>query len=76
MDRSSRLNEGRSAGHTDQEGRPCGPTVNWRYGDKLVHSGDADNPIRVMHKAPRIGDLSLTRARLTVIDAEAEPEGE
>jgi hypothetical protein len=56
-----------------------------RYGDKLIHSGDPENPIAVMHRAARIGDLSpvelealdlFTRARLTVIDAEAEPEGE
>jgi hypothetical protein len=52
-----------------------------RYGDKLIHSGDADNPIRVMHEAARISDLSpvelealdlFTRARLTVIDVETE----
>jgi hypothetical protein len=56
-----------------------------RYGDKLVHTGDAESPIVVMHQAARIGDLSpvelealdlFTRARLTVIDAEAEPEDE
>lgn len=56
-----------------------------RYGDKLVHSGDAESPIVVMHQAARIGDLSpvelealdlFTRARLTVIDAEVEPNDE
>jgi hypothetical protein len=56
-----------------------------RYGDKLVHSGDAENPILVVHKEARIADLSpvelealdlFSRARLTVIDVEDEAEGE
>jgi hypothetical protein len=56
-----------------------------RYGDKLIHSSDPENPIQVMHHAARVGDLSpvevealdlFTRARLTVIDVEAEPKGE
>jgi hypothetical protein len=55
-----------------------------RYGDKLIHSGDPENPIQVMHRAARIADLSpvelealdlFTRARLTVIDVEDETEG-
>ena len=53
-----------------------------RYGDKLVHSGDPDNPVLVLHKKAEVAPLSpseldaldrFTQARLTVIDAEAEP---
>jgi hypothetical protein len=37
-----------------------------RYSDKLVHSGDAQNPIVVMHKEARISDLSpVSLKRLT-----------
>jgi hypothetical protein len=55
-----------------------------RYGDKLIHSGDPENPIQVMHRAARVGDLSpvelealdlFTRARLMVIEVEDEAEG-
>lgn len=51
-----------------------------KYGDKLVHSGDPDNPIQHMHKVARVEALrpeeldaldAFTQARLTVIDAEA-----
>lgn len=50
-----------------------------RFGDKLIHSGDPENPIQVLHKAARIEALTpaeldaldrFVRARLTIIDAE------
>ena len=54
-----------------------------KYGDKLVHSGDPENPVRVMHKAVEIAALSpnqlallerLIEERLEpVIDVEAMP---
>ncbi len=48
-----------------------------KYGDKLIHSGDPDNPIQVLHKAAPVEVLtdaelaaldSFTQARLTTID--------
>jgi hypothetical protein len=56
-----------------------------RYGDKLVHSGDPENPIQVLHKKAEMAPLTpsqlallerFAEERLTVIDAEAEPEGD
>lgn len=52
-----------------------------RYGDKLIHSGDPDNPVTVLHKVASVEHLSqaeldaldsFTQARLTstVIDAD------
>lgn len=55
-----------------------------KYGDKLIHSGDPENPIQVMHKAAKIEALTpaelnaldaFTQARLTIIDAEPIEEG-
>lgn len=52
-----------------------------RYGDKLIHSGDPDNPLQVMHKIAipsalgpdELAALDLfTRTRLTITDAEYE----
>jgi len=54
-----------------------------RYGDKLIHSGDPENPVQVMHKAAPIERLSsvelealdyFTQARLMIIDAEPQTE--
>jgi hypothetical protein len=54
-----------------------------RYGDKLMHSGDPENPMVVLHKRVDVAPLSpseldaldqLTRARLgPVIDVDATP---
>jgi hypothetical protein len=50
-----------------------------RYGDKLIHSGDPENPLRVLHKQAGIERLSpaeldaldrFTQARLMIIDIE------
>lgn len=55
-----------------------------RYGDKLIHAGDPENPIQVLHKAARIETLlpheldaldAFVEARLTIIDAEPVEEG-
>jgi hypothetical protein len=49
-----------------------------RYGDKMVHTGDPDTPIQVLHKAVHVAPLTdielealdrLTSERLKVIDA-------
>lgn len=54
-----------------------------RYGDKLIHAGDRENPIQVLHKAARIETLlpheldaldAFVEARLTIIDAEPVEE--
>jgi hypothetical protein len=56
-----------------------------RYGDKLMHSGDPEHPITVLHRAAAIDRLSraelealdrFTQARLTIIDAEPQQEDE
>jgi hypothetical protein len=50
-----------------------------KYGDKLVHSGDPEQPVLVLHRAAGIERLSpaelealdaFTRARLMIVDAE------
>lgn len=52
-----------------------------QYGDKIIHSGDADNPIRVLHAAVGLNQLStgeldaleqFASARLGAIDVEHE----
>jgi hypothetical protein len=56
-----------------------------RYGDKLIHAGDPENPILMLHKKAEMAPLTpsqlallerFAQERLTVIDAEAEPEGD
>jgi hypothetical protein len=56
-----------------------------RYGDKLIHAGDPENPLQVLHRTARLDELSsaelaaldaFATARLTVIDVEAEPVGD
>jgi hypothetical protein len=50
-----------------------------RYGDRLLHVGDPENPVLVLHKAARIEALTqaelaaldtFAQARLTIIDVE------
>ena len=56
-----------------------------RYGDRLLHSGDPEHPLLMLHMRAELTPLTVyelaaldtfTRARLTIIDSEPQPERE